>query len=47
MALGESLDNDTRGWIMTVLSGIGKLYIDLYFISAMLTRFQHAFSAQA
>ena len=25
MALGEGLDNDTRGWIMTVLSGIGKL----------------------
>lgn len=27
MALGEGLDNDTRGWIMTVLSGIGKRYV--------------------
>lgn len=34
MAFGEGLDNDTRGWIMTVLSGTGELSILMHFIRA-------------
>ena len=30
------LDNDTRGWIMSCVSGLGELYLDLWHASLTL-----------
>lgn len=35
LSSGMAIDNDTRGWIMTALSGIGNCCIPLYFYSLM------------